>query len=110
MLGSSSGSAVFGRGMLFDIPYTADWADIGKRRQEQVDKSNMLENKRRLDWDHKVGDKVLIVKKGIIRKIEVPNDGPYTITQVHTNGTVRIQRGASSERLHIRRLHPYFEK
>ena len=109
MLGSSSGSAVFGRGMLFDIPYTADWADIGKRRQEQVDKSNMLENKRRLDWDHKVGDKVLIVKKGIIRNIENPN-GPYTITQVHTNGTVRIQRGAISERIHIRKLHPYFEK
>ena len=56
------------------------------------------------------GDKVLIVKKGIIRKIEDPNEGPYTITQVHTNGTVRIQRGAISERLHIRRLHPYFER
>ena len=27
MLGSSSGSAVFGRDMLFDIPYLADWAD-----------------------------------------------------------------------------------
>ena len=70
----------------------------------------MLENKRRLDWDHKVGDKVLIVKKYIIRKVEDPNDGPYAITQVHTNGTVRIQRGAISERLHIGRLHPYFEK
>jgi len=110
MLGSSPGSAVFGRDMLFDIPYIADWADIGKRRQKQVEKSNTNENKQRLDWDHKVGDKVLIVKKGIIRKLEDPNEGPYTITQVHTNGTVRIQRGAISERLHIRRLHPYFEK
>ena len=110
MLGSSPGSAVFGRDMLFDIPYIADWADIGKRRQKQVEKSNTNENKHRLDWDHKVGDKVLIVKKGIIRKLEDPNEGPYTITQVHTNGTVRIQRGAISERLHIRRLHPYFEK
>ena len=26
MLGSSPGSAVFGRDMLFDIPYIADWA------------------------------------------------------------------------------------
>ena len=69
MLDSLPSSAVFGRDMLFDIPYIVDWADVGRRRQEQVDKSKMLENKRRLYWDHKVGDKVLIVKKGIIRKV-----------------------------------------
>ena len=77
MPGSSPGSAVFGRDMLFDIPYLADWADIGKRRQEQVDKSTILENKSRLNWDHKAGEKVLIVKKGIICKVEDPNKGPY---------------------------------
>ena len=43
MLGLSPGSAVFGRDMLFDIPYLSDWADIGRRRQEQVDKSTVLE-------------------------------------------------------------------
>ena len=65
----------------------------------------MLENKHRLDWDHEVGDKVIIVKKGIIRKVEDPNEGPCTITQVHTNGTVRIQRRTISERIHNRRPH-----
>ena len=75
-----------------------------------MDKSTILESKSRLDWDHKVGDKVLIVKKGIIRKVEDPNEGPYIITQVHTNATVRIQRGAIFERIHIRRLRPYLEK
>ena len=39
VLGSLPGSAVFGRDMLFDIPYLADWADIGRHRQEQVEKS-----------------------------------------------------------------------
>ena len=75
-----------------------------------MDKSTVLEHKSRLDWDHKVGDKVLIVKKGINCKVEDPNEGPYTSTQVHTSGIVRIQRGAISARIHIRRLHPYFEK
>ena len=32
MLSSLPGSAIFGRDMLFDIPYLADWTDIGKRR------------------------------------------------------------------------------
>ena len=45
MLGSSSDSAVFERDMLFDIPHLEDWDDIGKRRQEQVGKSRVLENK-----------------------------------------------------------------
>ena len=102
MLGSLPGSAVFGGDMLFGIPYLADWADIGKWRQEQVDKSTVLENKSRLDWDHNVRDKVLIVKKSITRKVEDPNGGPYTITQVHTNSTVRIERKTISERTHIR--------
>ena len=32
IIGSLPGSAEFGRDMLFDILYLADWADIGRRR------------------------------------------------------------------------------
>ena len=39
IFGSLPGSAVFGRDVLFGIPYLADWADIGRHRQEQVEKS-----------------------------------------------------------------------
>ena len=39
------GAALFSRDMLFDIPYIADWSKIGKRRQQQVDRSNIIENK-----------------------------------------------------------------
>ena len=35
MLGSSPGAAIFGRDMLFDIQYIADWSAIGKRRQNK---------------------------------------------------------------------------
>ena len=75
--------------MLFDIPYVADWADIGKRRQKQVDMSCNLKNKQRVDFDYQVGQKVLLWKDGILRKAEDPYEGPYVITDVHTNGTVR---------------------
>ena len=34
VLKSTPGAAIFGRDMLFDIPYVADWNIIGKRRQE----------------------------------------------------------------------------
>ena len=54
--------------------------------------------------------KCLVIKGGILRKAEDPHDGPYKITEVFTNGTVRIQRGTINERLNIRRLLPYFER
>ena len=110
VLRTTPGAAVFGRDMLFDIPYSADWTDIGRRRQELVNQNNDRENKRRIDFDYAVGQKVLLNKDGILRKAQDKNDGPYVITQVHTNGTVRIQRGTMTERLNIRRLSPYFEK
>ncbi len=56
--------------MLFDIPFVADWKQIGDYRQSQTDRSNTRENKKRVDYDYKVGDKVLIRKDGILRKAE----------------------------------------
>ena len=42
-------------------------------------------------------------------KADERNSGPHTVTEVYTNGTVRIQRGSISERINIRRITPYFE-
>ena len=110
VLGTSPGAAIFGRDMLYDIPFLANWSEIGKRRQNQVDNANIRENSKRLDFDYKRGQKVLVVKGGILRKAEDPNEGPYKITEVFTNGTVRIQRGTINERINIRRLRPFFER
>ena len=93
--------------MLFDIPYVADWNVIGKRRQEQLESTNRRENKSRLPYDYAIGHKILVKKDGILRKAEDKYEGPYTITHVYYNVTVRIQRGSISERLNIRRLTPY---
>jgi hypothetical protein len=56
--------------MLFDIPFVADWHKIGDYRQRQTDRSDIRENNKHVDYDYKVGDKVLIRKDGIFRKAE----------------------------------------
>ena len=109
VLRSTPGAAVFGRDMLFDVPYLADWTEIGRRRQKLVDRDTERKNRLRVDYDYTVGQKVTIKSDGILRKSEDKNTGPFVITQVHTNGTVRIQRGSVSERLNIRRIDPYFD-
>jgi hypothetical protein len=97
--------------MLFDIPFIADWNKIGDYRQSQTDRSNKRENDKRVDYDYKVGDKVLIRKDGILRKAEsIWIKEPWTITTVHTNGTIRIQSGTKSERINIRRVTPFNEE
>ena len=95
--------------MLFDIPCLADWKKSGDHRQRQTDLNTERENRSRHDWDYKVGDKVLLRKDGILRKSESWYEcDPWTITTVHTNGTIRVQCGTKSERLNIRRVIPFF--
>jgi len=107
-LKSSPGAAVFDRDMLFAIPYLADWHIIGIRRQKLTDHDTARRNARRADYDYVVGGQIMIRKDGILRKSDYRYDSPYTITQVHTNGTIRVQHGSWSERLNIRRVMPYF--
>ncbi len=70
VLKASPGAAIFGRDMLFDIPFVADWKQIGEYRLHQTDRSNTRENIKSVDYDYKVGDKVRICKDGILRKAE----------------------------------------
>jgi hypothetical protein len=104
------GAEIFGRGMLFDLPFLADWSKIEECRQKQTDKNTVKENSGHIDWDYQRGDKVLVIKYGILRKSESWYDRePWTIMSVHTNVTIRIQCLTKSERLNIRRVTPYFE-
>ena len=97
--------------MLFDIPFMADWRKIGERRQSLTNCGNQHESAKQIDYDYKVRDKVLLINKGILRKAESPKQKEYwTITTVHTNGTIRVTRGTKSERINVRRVEPYFEK
>ncbi len=111
VLKASPGAAMFGWDMLFNIPFIADWKQIGDYRQNQTDCSNKHENNKRVDYDNKVGDKILIWKEGMLRKAEfIWKKEPWTITTVHTNGTIRNQCGTKSERINIRRVTPFSEE
>ena len=94
---------------MFNLSHAADWSEIWKTHQKLAKRDNIRENTRRIDTDYQVGQKFLIRNDEIIRKSQNVKVGPFVITEVHTNGTVRIQRGKITERLNIRRLVPYFE-
>jgi hypothetical protein len=110
VLKASPGAAIFGRDMLFDIPFIADWQKIREYRQQLSDLSNAHENEGRIDDDYEVGQKVLLRKVGILCNAESRwHKKPWLITTVHTNGTITVQRGKKVERMNIWRIKPFTE-
>ncbi len=49
VLKTSPDAAIFKRDTLFDIPFVADWKQIGEYRQNQMDRSNTQENNKQVD-------------------------------------------------------------
>ena len=100
---------VFGRDMLLPIQFNADWTAIQLQRQKEMQRNNAQENLQRVPHEYHVGQKILLTLPGIRRKMSTPRTGPHVIEHVYTNGTVRIKRGAISERINIRRITPFIE-
>jgi hypothetical protein len=110
VLKASPGAAIFGQDLLFDIQFIADLQKIGEHRQRLTDLNNARENKGRIDYDYKVGWKVLLRKEGILRNAESRwHKKPWLITSVHTNGTIMVQCGNKIDRINVRRVKPFEE-
>eukprot|EP00804_Cyclotella_cryptica_P020535 CCRYP_003389-RB/>CCRYP_003389-RB protein AED:0.06 eAED:0.06 QI:87/-1/1/1/-1/0/1/70/125 len=62
VLNTSPGAAIFGRDMLFDVPFIADWSKIGEYRQKQTNRNTQRGNNSQVHWDYQSGDKVLCIK------------------------------------------------
>jgi hypothetical protein len=97
---------VFGRDMIINAIYLANWKALSERRTAQIRKNNISENKNSVAHEYLVGESVYLRKSNIEQKL-VPLQGPFPITTVHTNGTITIHRSLTvSERINIRWLHP----
>jgi hypothetical protein len=67
---ASSGAAIFGQDMLFDILFIADWKKLGEHKQELTDCNTARENEGKIDYDYKVGQKILVRNEGKLRKAQ----------------------------------------
>ena len=93
--------------MLLDLPVIVDLVWIQQKRQLLIDENLRRQNNKRQEWTYKIGQRVL-VKTINPNKLAPRTQGPYTIVQVYTNGTVDIRRNPLVvEQINIRRLVPY---
>ena len=106
-LQATSGSIVFNRDMLLNVPVLADWQMLQTRRSQLVNAALLKMNAKRRSYDYVVNQQVL---KDVHKppKLGVKRTGPYRVAQVHTNGTLTIELQPNvTERISIRQLSPY---
>jgi hypothetical protein len=106
-LGATPGQLIYGRDMLFDLAFKANWKNIEERKRTRIQDSNERENAKRIRHTYKVGDLVSKDRNQLQPKLHRPRDGPYTVEKVYSNGILKIRKGIISEKVSIRRLNPY---
>ena len=57
-LQATPGRLVFGRDMILNTPFLADWEAIRLRKKKIIDKNNQIENKNRRPHIYRIRDKV----------------------------------------------------
>ena len=82
---------VFGRDAILTIKHVVDWEHIRQRKQLRINHNNIRENMRRNNHQYKVGDKIPFKHKKNY-KHELEFMGPFPITKINDNGTVRFQK------------------
>ena len=107
---ATPGQAVFGRYMLFNLASVVDWRVVTAAKQRQVETDNVRENAKRVTHDYAIRDQVYVEMTGIYPTLDYRKQGPYRITEVSKNGTVRVQHGQVNESINIIRLKPHFDE
>ena len=98
------GQAVCRRDILFKLSSVFNWRVSTAAKQRKVDIINVRENAKRVTHDCAIDNQVYVDMTGIYRKIDYRKQGPYIITEVFKNGTVRVQHVQGNGRIKIRRL------
>ena len=100
---------VFNRDSILNVPIEANWKLIKQRKQALINKGNERENKLRKDHTYNIGDKVLLKNAWPTKFNQDAFLGPYVITAVRNNGTVRARKGRLTDTYNIRNLVPFRE-
>ena len=100
---------VFGRDSVLNVRHEANWKLIKERKQKLINRGNERENKNRVLHEYKIGDKVLLKNAWKTKFNQDAYIGPYTITAVRNNGTVRARKGNVTDTFNLRNITPFKE-
>ncbi len=76
--------------MFLNIPLLADWQMILAWREQLVNDALLCANKKCINFDYQIGQRVLRYDKTLYGKFKTKTKGPFDILWVLSNGTVTI--------------------
>jgi NADH:ubiquinone oxidoreductase subunit len=102
---------VFGHDAILNVSFEANWQYIKERKQRLIVQNNKRENATRIPHQYNVGDRVMVRLDPNRKHGTDQFKGPFTVTQVYDNGTVKLSRatpagGAVYETWNIRNVDP----
>ena len=106
-LNASPSQLVFGRDAILNADFHADWQIIRAQKQQRINKNNAAKNATQIPHVYKIGDKILIKNDPNCKFRKNEYSGPYKITSVRNNGTLRYQNGNIYNTINIRNVTPY---
>ncbi len=65
--------------MFLNIPLPADWQAIIAQQEQLVNDTLLCANKKRINFDYQIGQKVLKYDKTLYGKLEPKTTGPFDI-------------------------------
>ena len=99
---------VFSKDMILRTNMTASVELARQRREAAIQVNNAKENRRRIAYTYKAGDKVLVLAKSLDPKLQL-HQGPYRVESYNkATGTLHIKRKNYVEPINIRNVRPYF--
>ena len=94
---------------IFNIKHKSNWKFIHERKQKLIDENNNKENSRPIPHSYHIGDKVLYHAEPLAKFGINAYKGPNNVVKVNNNGTVHMRKGALTDTVNIRNIHPYHE-
>jgi pyruvate kinase len=92
-----------------DLSFTTNFKELLNKKQKASDLNVDRENHKRVKYDYKVNDLILLDQGTVQRKLVPKRDGPYQVIRVYSNGTLQIRKGIYVQRVSIRKCVPYFK-
>jgi hypothetical protein len=100
---------VFGCNAILNIKHIPNLEDIWQQKQEKINKNNNIENGKHVNHHYQIGDKILLQQKKH-SKHEQEYKGPFKLTAMNDNGTVRFQKGIVNNVVNIRHIKPFIKQ
>ena len=101
---------VYSKDMILRTHMEANVELVRQRREAAIRVNNARENRRRIAYNYKAGDRILIVSGSLDPKLQL-HQGPYKVMSYDkASGTLHIQRNHYVEPINVRRVRPFFGK